>query len=109
MSFNSLEVKGALHECGVYHYGNMEIVRQCCVDSCIVVHRLARKVALTDHHPACKRAEAEWNALSSAEMMLVMDALESEMPILKSDAEPGSIDELHMGVKGSRMYPLILG
>ena len=98
-----------MHDCQIYHYGNQELVRQCCVDACIESHRMARRVALTIYHPAYLNATAEWNALTSAECTLVCDVLEKEMPMLISDAEPGSIDELSMGVKGTRMYPMIFG
>jgi hypothetical protein len=98
-----------MHNCKNYHYGNQELVRDCCVASCIEIHLLARKVALTEAHPAYVRAMEEWNALTTAECNKVMDALEPYMPILRSDAEPGSVDELSMGVAGSRMYPMILG
>ena len=97
-----------MHNCENYHYGNQQIVRTCCVEACCESHRVAKKVALTVHHPAYQRAINEWNSLSTAECSQVMDILESEgFNILISDAAAGSLDELNMGVAGSRMYPMI--
>lgn len=95
-------------QCRNFTYGDQTKIRECCVQSCLEAHRLAKKVALTRAHPAYELAIAEWNNLTSAECKAVNDTLEKEgFVILVSDAEPGSIDELSMGVAGSRLYPLI--
>lgn len=89
--------------CRNYHYGDMDLVRQCCVTESIYLHRLVRRVAITEHHPTARKCQEQWNDLTNAEMRLVMDTLEGEMPILKSD------DELTYGIPvGGRMYPLPL-
>lgn len=62
-----------MHNCGQYHYGNQTIVRQCCVDHCVMVARLAVKNAQTDAHPAYREYIETWNRLTDAEASLVPD------------------------------------
>ena len=61
------------HSCGRYHYGNMSLVRNCCVQHAQAVKANAQQVALTDAHPAYKLWVEAWNALTDAEMMQVGD------------------------------------
>lgn len=61
------------HSCGRYHYGNMSLVRNCCVQHAQVVKTNAQRVALTDAHPAYKLWVETWNGLTDAEMLQVGD------------------------------------
>jgi hypothetical protein len=59
------------HSCNRYHYGNQAMVRDCCVEDARKWAETARRVAMTDWHPAYRRYLAAWNSLTDAEMALV--------------------------------------
>lgn len=61
------------HVCRRYHYGDMSLIRDCCVAHAQAVKANAQQVALTDAHPAYKLWIETWNGLTDAEMALVGD------------------------------------
>ena len=61
------------HSCGIYHYGNMALVRPCCVEDCTRYANLALNNAMTDQHPAYRLYVTAFNALTDAERALVPD------------------------------------
>jgi len=58
------------HSCGHYHYGDMTMVRDCCVTDCQKWAEVAKRVAMTNAHPAYRTYLAAWNSLTNAEMAL---------------------------------------
>lgn len=62
-----------IHTCGRYHYGDMSLVRDCCVAHAKEVKANAQQVALTDAHPAYQLWIDTWNGLTDAEMARVGD------------------------------------
>jgi hypothetical protein len=62
-----------MHSCGKHHYGNQTVVRQCCVDHCSQMARLAVDKAMTDQHPAYREYIETYNTLTDAEVSLVPD------------------------------------
>lgn len=61
------------HDCGHYHYGDMSMVRNCCVEDCRKRAENVRRVAMTTSHPAYALYRDSWNSLTDAEMTLVPD------------------------------------
>lgn len=61
------------HYCGIHHYGDMTMVRECCVSYAKEVKENAQRVAMTDRHPGYRLWCDVWNGLTDAEMMLVGD------------------------------------
>jgi hypothetical protein len=59
------------HSCGIYHYGDQSIVRDCCVEHCREMARLTLAKALTTSHPAYRAYIEAWNELTDSEMALV--------------------------------------
>lgn len=58
------------HSCNRYHYGDMTMVRECCVADCQKWAETAKRVAMTTAHPAYQMYQAAWNCLTDAEMAL---------------------------------------
>jgi hypothetical protein len=61
------------HSCNVYHYGDMTLVRDCCVNDALKYKQMTIENALTTSHPAYKMFTASWNSLTDAEMKIVGD------------------------------------
>lgn len=61
------------HTCNQYHYGNQEMVRDCCVDDAKERAATVLRVAITDQHPAYRLWLAAWNNLTEAERVLAGD------------------------------------
>ena len=61
------------HSCNQYHYGDMTLVRQCCVNDCQRHAQNVLRVAFTTAHPAYALYRDSWNALTDAEQALVPD------------------------------------
>ena len=61
------------HSCNQYHYGNMDLVRPCCVNDCLKYKNMTIEKALTRYHPAYVMFTAAWNSLTDAEMAIVGD------------------------------------
>lgn len=61
------------HDCNNYHYGDMSIVRPCCVDFTKAMKASAIKNALTHKHPAYVAFIEGWNGLTDKERELVGD------------------------------------
>lgn len=59
------------HECGNYHYGNMSVVRECCVENVLHWKNLAIRNAFSTEHPVYRKYAIAWNELTDAEMSLV--------------------------------------
>ena len=59
------------HSCGRYHYGDMAMIRECCVEDCRKYAELTLKNATTTAHPAYRLYIAAWNSLTDAEQALV--------------------------------------
>jgi hypothetical protein len=66
------------HSCNKYHYGNMDIFRECCVNDCIKYALLADKNAITIYHPAVLMFESSWNSLTNKEMDYVSEELKKQ-------------------------------
>ena len=65
------------HSCGKYHYGDMSVVRDCCVEDCQKWAQLAIDKAMTTSHPAYRMYVNAWNSLTNAEMALVPNLIHS--------------------------------
>lgn len=63
------------HSCGLYHYGDQTVVRDCCVADAIKAKENLLKVALTSSHPAYAWFRDAWNSLTDAEMAIVGDVV----------------------------------
>lgn len=61
------------HDCGRYHFGDMTMIRECCVADARAHAALALRVAMTEHHPAMRMYRAAFNSLTDAEQQLVPD------------------------------------
>jgi hypothetical protein len=61
------------HTCRNEHYGNMTLVRPCCVEDAKKYKALVLEKAMTREHPAYKMFVDAWNALTVAEMLIVGD------------------------------------
>lgn len=61
------------HDCSNYHYGNMDIIRQCCIDDANYLKGLVLEKALTTNHPAYVTFCDAWNALTDSERAIVGD------------------------------------
>lgn len=61
------------HDCKQYHYGDMSLVRPCCVEDAKRIKALVLRNALTSSHPAYQLFTVAWNSLTDAEMGLVGD------------------------------------
>lgn len=59
------------HSCGIHHFGNMALVRACCVEDCRKYAEMAQRNALTTAHTAYRLYREAWNGLTDAEMALV--------------------------------------
>ena len=59
------------HCCDLYHYGNMSLIRQCCIDDCRKWADIAVRVAMTTSHPAYRLYTAAFNSLTDAEQKQV--------------------------------------
>jgi hypothetical protein len=58
------------HSCGIDHYGNRDMVRECCVADCKKWAETAKRVAMTNWHPSYRLYMSAWNSLTDAEMKL---------------------------------------
>lgn len=61
------------HICDNHHYGDMSIVRPCCVEDAKERKTDCIKYALTTNHPNYVIFEAAWNSLTDAEKEIVGD------------------------------------
>lgn len=55
------------HDCHQHHFGDMTLVRECCVADCQHWNQVARKVAMSDQHPAYRMFRAAYESLTDAE------------------------------------------
>jgi hypothetical protein len=63
----------AEHTCGRDHYGDMTMVRECCVEDAKSHKASVLRNAMTTSHPSYVAFVAAWNSLTDAEMHLVGD------------------------------------
>jgi hemerythrin-like domain-containing protein len=61
------------HTCGNHHFGNMALIRPCCVADCQHWAETAQRVAMSSEHPAYRTYLASFDALTDAEQKLVPD------------------------------------
>jgi hypothetical protein len=61
------------HDCRRYHYGDMTLIRDCCVADALARRELADRVAMTRWHPAFQLFAAARGSLTDAELALVPD------------------------------------
>lgn len=55
------------HSCGLYHYGDMTVVRECCMNDYTIHHTVARNKAMTNYHLAMEAMREAYNGLTDAE------------------------------------------
>lgn len=58
------------HSCGRYHYGDMSMVRECCINDYAIHRAVALEKAMTNYHPAIETMRAAYNSLTDAERKL---------------------------------------
>ena len=61
----------AHHACDNHHYGDMTVVRDCCVYAWIDAKEMRDKYASTVDHPAWVLEIAMWNRLTDAELEII--------------------------------------
>lgn len=59
------------HSCNKYHYGDMSLIRECCINDAKYLKQLVLDKALTTNHPAYICFENAWNSLTDSEMLIV--------------------------------------
>ena len=59
------------HTCGIHHYGDHSMVRECCIEDARKARRQRDRVAFTESHPASVLARAAWDSLTDAERAIV--------------------------------------
>ena len=61
------------HSCSHHHYGDMKLVRPCCVEDARKQKALTLRNAITTSHPAYRMFQDAWNCLTDAERWQVGD------------------------------------
>lgn len=61
------------HSCSNYHFGNMAMVRQCCISDAQIRKENCLRVAISTSHPAYKIFRDSFDALTDAERRIVGD------------------------------------
>lgn len=61
------------HSCNIYHYGDMNLIRPCCVEDALKYKHMTIENALTKSHPAYKMFQAAYDSLTDKERELVGD------------------------------------